>query len=60
MREALEAGLAECGFDELAIRRSLAAAQPPGAVTMPGPLRGYRVGRASLADFDRLLEQGAS
>ncbi len=60
VREALEAGLAEGGFDELAIRRSLAAAQAPGEVSVPERLRSYRVERASLADFDRLLERGAS
>ncbi|MDE2967344.1 MAG: IS21 family transposase [Chloroflexota bacterium] len=60
VRVALEAGLAEGGFDELAIRRSLAAAQAPGEVTVPERLRGYRVECASLADYDRLLERGAS
>lgn len=60
VREALEAGLAECGFDELALRRSLAAVQETGEVTVPERLRGYRVERASLADYDRLLERGAS
>ncbi|MYI04706.1 MAG: transposase [Chloroflexi bacterium] len=60
VRVALEAGLAEGGFDELAIRRSLAAAQAPNEVTVPERLRGYRVERASVADYDRLLERGAS
>ncbi len=60
LREALEAGLAEGGFDELAIRRSLAAAQAPDEVTVPERLRGYRVERASVTDYDRLLERGAS
>ncbi len=53
---ALEAGLAEGGFDELALRRSLAAVQETGEVTVPERLRGYRVERASAADYDRLLE----
>lgn len=56
VREALEAGLAEGGFDELALRRSLAAVQETGEVTVPERLRGYRVERASAADYDRLLE----
>ena len=60
VRAALEAGLAEGGFDELAVRRSLAASQAPDEVTVPERLRGYRVEQASLADFDRLLERGAS
>ncbi|MYB21221.1 MAG: hypothetical protein F4Y29_01650 [Chloroflexi bacterium] len=60
VREALETGLAEGNFDELAIRRSLATAQAPGEVTVPERLRGYRVERASVADYDRLLERGAS
>lgn len=60
VRVALEAGLAEGGFDELAIRRSLAAAQAPGEATVPERLRGYRVERASITDYDRLLERGAS
>ncbi len=62
LREALEAGLAEGGCDELAIRRSLAAARAPDAVTVPVAerLRGYRVERASVTDYDRLLERGVS
>ncbi|MDE2747096.1 MAG: IS21 family transposase [Chloroflexota bacterium] len=60
VRAALEAGLAEGGFDELAVRRSLAASQAPDEVTVPERLRGCRVEQASLADFDRLLERGAS
>ena len=56
VRGALEAGLAEGGFDELALRRSLAAVQETGEVTVPERLRGYRVERASAADYDRLLE----
>ncbi len=56
VREALEAGLAGDGFDELAIRRSLAAVQETDEVTVPEQLRGYRVERASAAAYDRLLE----
>ncbi len=60
VQEALEAGLAKGGFDELALRRSLAAVQETGEVTVPERLPGYRVERVSLADYDRLLERGAS
>lgn len=56
VREALETSLAKDGFDELALRRSLAAVQETDAVTVPERLRGYRVERASAADYDRLLE----
>ena len=56
----LETSLAEGGFDELAIRRSLAAFQPPDEVTVPERLRSYGVERASLADYDRLLQRSGS
>ncbi len=59
VRDALEACLAGDGrFDELAFRRSLAAAQQPQAVVVPEALRGYRVERASARDYDRLLPGG--
>lgn len=60
VRVALEASLAEGGFDESAIHRSLAASQAPDEVTVPQRLRGCRVERASVTDYDRLLERGAS
>ena len=59
VREELGADLIEGGFDELAIQRSLSAAQEPGKATVQEQLRSNRVDRASLADYDRLLKQGA-
>lgn len=38
----------------------MAAAQAPDEVTVPERLRGYRVDRASVTDYDRLLERGVS
>ena len=59
VREALAACLAAGGFDELALRRSLAADAERREVTVPEALRGYRVERASARDYDRLLPGGA-
>ena len=55
----LEQALASGTFDELAVQRLLAAAQPPAAVTVPEALRGYEVERASAASYDRLLAAAA-
>ena len=55
----LEQALASGTFDELAVQRLLAAAQPPAAVTVPETLRGYEVERASTASYDRLLAAAA-
>ncbi len=46
VREVLEQALASGTFDELAVQRLLAAAQPSAPVTVPETLRGYEVERA--------------
>ena len=59
VRAALEACLDDGGFDELALRRSLAASGERREVAVPEALRGYRVESASARDYDRLLPGGA-
>ena len=55
VREVLEQTLASGTFDELAVQRLLASAQPAAAVTVPETLRGYEVESVSAAVYDRLL-----
>ena len=59
VRGALEACLDDGGFDELALRRSLAVSGERREVAVPEALRGYRVESASARDYDRLLPGGA-
>ncbi len=59
VREVLEQTLASGTFDELAVQRLLASAQPAAAVTVPETLRGYEVESVSAAVYDRLLAAAA-
>ena len=59
VREVLEQTLASGTFDELAVQRLLASAQPAAAVTVPETLRGYEVESVSAAVHDRLLAAAA-
>ena len=57
--QGLEQTLASGTFDELAVQRLLASAQPAAAVTVPETLRGYEVESVSAAVYDRLLAAAA-